>query len=96
MDIAALHPDAVTVDITLKAGNGFEVLVALAIGSDEGDAPLRIVLTNYTTDAYREAAQQLGADHFFDKAKEIREVLMVLESLRKPDSGTDHGSAIAA
>jgi DNA-binding NarL/FixJ family response regulator len=82
VDIAALRPDAVTIDIVLKAGSG--------------NPPVRVVLTNYTTDAHREAAQQLGADYFFDKAKEIREVLTVLESLSKPDSGTDHGSAIAA
>ena len=79
-DIAALHPDAVTVDIALKGGNGFDVLEAIAINS-EGHPPLRIVLTNYTFVSYRDAAHQLGADYFFDKAKQIPEVLTVLESL---------------
>jgi DNA-binding NarL/FixJ family response regulator len=46
-DIAALHPDAVIVDITLKGGNGFHVLKAIAINS-ENRPPLCIVLTNYT------------------------------------------------
>ena len=90
-DIAALHPDAVTVDITLQRGNGFDVLEALNINS-EGHPPLRIVLTNFTFDSYRDAARQLGADYFFDKAKEMTGVLAVLESLSKSNSH----SAIAA
>jgi DNA-binding NarL/FixJ family response regulator len=85
----------VTIDIALKAGNGFDVLEALAINTDEDNAPLRIVLTNYTTDAYRHAAQQLGADHFFGKAMQMREVLSVLESLSKSNAG-GFGNAIAA
>ena len=89
-DIAALHPDAVTIDITLKRGNGFDVLEAINI-NNEGHPPLRIVLTNYTFGSYREAARQLGADHFFDKAKQIQEVLTVLESLN-----ANRRSALAA
>ena len=92
-DIAALHPDAVTVDITLKQGNGFDVLEAIAINS-EGHPPLRIVLTNYTFGSYRDAAHQLGADHFFDKARQIPEVLSVLESLNAKQS--ERQDAIAA
>ena len=86
-DIAALHPDAVTVDITLKGGNGFDVLEALAINS-EGPMPLRIVLTNYAFGSYRDAAHRLGADYFFDKAKQIPEMLSVLESLHANRQGT--------
>jgi len=78
-DIAALHPDAVTIDIRLKAGTGFDVLEAIAI--NEGDPPLRIVLTNYTTDPYRAAAKGLDAEYFFDKATQVREMLLVLASL---------------
>ena len=86
--IAALNPDAVTVDIALKQGNGFDVLEAI---NSEGHPPLRIVLTNYAFGSYRETAQRLGADHFFDKAKQIPEVLTVLESLN-----ANRQSAIAA
>ena len=77
-DIAALRPDAVTIDLQLKAGSGFDVLEAIAI--NEGTPPLRIVLTNYLTDAHREAAQGMDADYFFDKAAQIREMLLVLAS----------------
>ena len=79
-DIAALHPDAVTVDITLKQGNGFDVLEAININS-EGHPPLRIVLTNHTFGSFRDAAHELGAEHFLDKANQMTEVVTVLESL---------------
>ena len=78
-DIAALHPDVVTLDIMLKAGTGFDVLEGIAINHDDVP-PVRIMLTNYSNSAYREAARRLGATHFFDKAREIREVLGVLAS----------------
>src|SRR5437762_13454017 len=79
-DIAALRPDAVTIDLSLKAGTGFDVLEAMAIDND-GHPPLSIVLTNYITKPYRAAAIDLGADYFFDKAAQIRETLLVLTSL---------------
>ena len=78
-DIATLHPDAVTIDLILKVGSGFDVLEALAINA--GSPPLRIVLTNSITDAHREAAKGLHAEHFFDKARQMGEMLSVLTAL---------------
>ena len=90
-DIAALHPDVVTVDIRLRAGTGFDVLEGIAINHD-GKPPVRIVLTNYVTDAYRNAARRLGVDYFFDKARQIREVLGVLDSLGAKDDGAERSA----
>ena len=81
-DIAALHPDAVTIDLALKAGTGFDVLEALAI-NHEGKLPLRIVLTNSISDEHRDAAKALNAEYFFDKAMQIREVIALLQSLTR-------------
>ena len=80
-DIAALHPDAVTVDITLNKGNGFDVLEAIAINCED-HPPVRIVLTNHVFATYRDAANELGAEYFLDKAKQMPEVISVLESLK--------------
>jgi DNA-binding NarL/FixJ family response regulator len=85
-EIAALRPDVVTIDIALKDGNGFDVLEAIAM-NDEDHPPLRIVVTNYATDSYRDALKELGADHVFDKAMQTSEVLAVLESLMRNDQG---------
>ena len=90
-EIDALHPDVITVDILLRSGNGFDVLREIAKKNTD-EQPIRIVLTNYTMPAYRDAAQRLGAEHFFDKATEIREVLTVLASTM-PNSD---GGAVAA
>jgi DNA-binding NarL/FixJ family response regulator len=79
-DIDALHPDVITVDLLLKSGSGFDVLKEI-VKKKPNEQPLRIVLTNYTTDAHRDAAQRLGVAHFFDKATEIRKVLSVLTSM---------------
>jgi len=79
-DIAELRPDVVTVDILLGKGSGFDVLEGIATTRD-APPPVRIVLTNYTTEPYRHAARRLGVEYFFDKAREIREVLTVLQSV---------------
>ena len=80
-DIAILQPDVVTVDIRLRAGTGFDVLEGIEI-NHEGDPPVRIMLTNYATDAYRAAAHRLGVDHFFDKARELPEMLAFVASVQ--------------
>jgi len=40
-----------------------------------------IVLTNYAFPQYRAKSLALGADHFFDKAREYHRVREVLEEL---------------
>ena len=82
-DIAKLHPDAVTIDIRLKQGSGFDVLEALSI-NQEDRPPLRVVLSNYKNDAYQSAAQELGADYFLDKATQMPQLLAALAFRSKP------------
>jgi DNA-binding NarL/FixJ family response regulator len=77
-EIWALHPDVVTIDIGLKSGTGYDVLEGILINC-AGHPPTRMMLTNHTSDVYREAAWELGAECFFDKAKEIRDALTVVE-----------------
>ena len=79
-EIAALHPDAVVVDIALREGTGLHVLKEIA-DFPESDRPARFVLTNFNREWYREAAKRLGADYFFDKSREIPEMLDVLRSM---------------
>ncbi len=79
-EIAALHPDAVVVDIALREGTGLHVLKEIG-DFPESDRPARLVLTNFNREWYREAAKRLGADYFFDKSREIPEMLEVLRSM---------------
>jgi DNA-binding NarL/FixJ family response regulator len=66
--ILALRPDVVVLDIHLAEGNGFDVLRGLRAARFE---PCVFVLTNYPSEAYRQAAERLGARGFFDKSHEV-------------------------
>jgi two-component system, OmpR family, response regulator len=62
-------PDVVVLDLHLKQGTGFGVMMALARMSKP--APTVIVLTNYALPQYRERALALGAKYFLDKSNEF-------------------------
>jgi DNA-binding NarL/FixJ family response regulator len=70
-----MHPDALILDLRLPSGNGLDVLRAVRAGHP---AMHVLVLTNFTADAYRDAAFELGAEEFLDKSHDfprVREIL---------------------
>jgi DNA-binding NarL/FixJ family response regulator len=71
--------DVLVLDLQLKRGTGLAVLRAL-LGRRPPDSTI-IVLTNYSFPQYRSKSLALGADYFFDKAREYHHVREVLESL---------------
>ena len=85
-DIKVLRPDVIIIDIGLREGNGFDVLKALFTETGTG-GPARIVLTNHAIDPYRKAAKRSGATYFFDKSKQIPEMLRVLREIPRPAAG---------
>jgi DNA-binding NarL/FixJ family response regulator len=64
--------DLAVIDIFLREGHGFDVLRQCA-GREPGRRA--VVLTNYTREPVRSAAQKLGADAVFDKSFEMDEFL---------------------
>jgi len=76
-EIATTRPDVAIVDLSLREGDGFEVLRGMA----GAQAPVRIVLTNYANADFRIAASEAGADYFFDKANQIHEMIRLLVAL---------------
>ncbi len=78
--IGELKPDVVIVDLVLHTGNGFEVLTACR---DMDAAPARIVLTNHSTAAYRQAAHKLGVadERYFDKTTQIGAMCALIRQL---------------
>ena len=84
-DIKVLRPDVVVVDIGLREGSGFDVLKALFKEMGPG-GPARMVLTNYALEPYRKAAKRWGASYFFDKSKQIPEMLRVLRDMPRSAS----------
>jgi two-component system, OmpR family, response regulator len=84
--LAAAPWDAMVLDLQLRHGTGLGVLRALI--SRRPPNVKVIVLTNYAFPQYRAKSMALGADYFFDKAREyhrVREVLDDLASDRTPD-----------
>lgn len=81
--IAALREmpiDAVVLDLQLKQGHGFNVLKALRAQADRPRITV-LVLTNFASSQYRGRSMEIGADYFFDKAREYDRLCDVLVDL---------------
>jgi DNA-binding NarL/FixJ family response regulator len=72
--------DAAVLDLQLKHGTGLGVLKVLRQGARPDHAKV-IVFTNYAFPQYRERSLALGADYFFDKAREFDRVRQVVAEL---------------
>jgi DNA-binding NarL/FixJ family response regulator len=78
--LQALECDAVVLDLQLKEGHGFNVLKAVR-GRSSTPRIVVLVLSNYATPQYRTRSMDIGADYFFDKAREYDLLCEVLERL---------------
>ena len=68
--IRTLKPDVVVLDLQLKVGSGANVI--RAVRADKDLAAVCIVVTsNHTSPQMRAGCLELGANHYFDKVKEI-------------------------
>ena len=68
--IRRLEPDAVVLDLTLKAGSGTNVI--RAVRADPALKGTRLlVASNHDTPQMRAGCMALGADGYFDKVKEL-------------------------
>lgn len=72
------QPDAVVLDLNLADGDGIAVLTEIKRARR---ACVVIVQTNFVIPECREFCLKLGADHFFDKAREFERVPEVLKDL---------------
>ena len=64
------QPDAVVLDLSLKEGNGFDVLRGVHKAAPQ---IAFYVLTNHPIEGFRATAQRLGARGFFDKSTEFEQ-----------------------
>lgn len=71
-DIALLKPDFLILDIMLKSGDGINVLKK--VKAEYPDITISMV-TNYSTPEFIERCKKLGADFFFDKAKDFDKII---------------------
>src|SRR4030095_761171 len=95
-EIVALPPDAVVVDIACAEGTALHVLKGIG-EIPENDRPACVVLTNFSREWYQDAAKLLGADYFFDKSRQIPDMLDVLRSMipsRRPTPAGQHRKTV--
>lgn len=80
--------DILIVDIQLKQGNGIDLLRQLS--EKKGRAPMKIICSNSTSEFFRDAGRQYGAQYFFDKTSEFPQLFELMKELshsasRSPD-----------
>lgn len=85
--IRRLKPTAVVLDISMPGG-GMSVLETI---KKDDEAPMVIMLTNFSNEPYRRRCLQLGADYFFDKSSEFEKVIQVLRKARRARARTAIG-----
>ncbi|HXZ09702.1 MAG TPA: response regulator [Paraburkholderia sp.] len=92
--IVAMKIDIVIVDLRLTAGNGMEIVTALA---QRRQRVTTMVLTNHVNPLFREACMAAGAHYFFDKTIEFQLAHDTIEKLARERSacasherGADH------
>ena len=76
--ILKLKPDVVILDIRMPGNSGIDVLETI---KKSENPPVVIILTNYPYPQYRKRCMDLGADFFFNKAKEFKKIPVVLKKL---------------
>ena len=72
-------PDVIILDIRMPGGSGFDVLKYVR---KQPEHILVIILTKYSTDAFREEASIDGADYFLDKSTEFEKVIEIIGTLK--------------
>lgn len=78
--IRELKPDVVVLDLQLKGGSGANVIRALR--ADPALGGVRIAVTsNHTSPQLKAACLELGADRYFDKVKELRDLAAFVRNL---------------
>lgn len=81
--IARTNPDVALLDVRMPGRNGLDVVRTVR----EAFRGTVVVLTNFADPLTRRLCLEAGADHFFDKSTEFREMLKVVRSLRERTTG---------
>ena len=78
VDILALRPDSVLLDLNLGGSSGIQLLNAIRPQAPE---VVFVVLTNHSEPQYRRACQRAGASYFLDKSTEFDRVPGVIAEI---------------
>jgi CheY-like chemotaxis protein len=81
-----LKPEAMIFDAQMSGGKG---LAALARIRQSGHVPIIFIFTNDANEKYKEKCLKAGADYFFDKSKELREMMLKFTELARQQGARD-------
>jgi two-component system, NarL family, invasion response regulator UvrY len=78
VEIRRLDPQAVIIDIRMPGGGGLPILKDIKARNPNRIA---LILTSFPYPQYRQIYLEAGADYFFDKAKDIPQMINTLVEL---------------
>ena len=84
--LGARAPGTVLIDVHLRGESGLVMVPFLKRCRSDPRliVPLLIVMTSDPTEALRRQALALGADHFFDKSRDVEDLLRVVAEAAAP------------
>jgi DNA-binding NarL/FixJ family response regulator len=80
IQVKRCKPDVVILDLQLKTGSGTDVIRALRADDQLADTRI-MVISNHVAPHLKTGCLELGADHYFDKVKELPALVARLTEL---------------
>jgi DNA-binding NarL/FixJ family response regulator len=87
-EIRQLDPQVSIIDIRMPEGGGFPILQDIKARTPDR---ITMILTSFPSAQYRETYLSAGADYFWDKTKDIPQMIELLVKMTNP-IGCEHGS----
>ena len=78
--IRKLKPDTIILDIHMPGGNGLDVL---QVAKSATPAPTVIMLTVGPRNEYEAASYLIGADYFFEKSSDLRNMARLIKNFAR-------------
>ena len=79
-EIRRLRPDTIILDIHMPGGSGLDVL---QVAKSTKPAPTVIMLTVGPRNEYETASYMIGADYFFEKSSDLRNMARLLKNFAR-------------
>ncbi len=78
VSIRATKPEVVILDLEMRGDTGIRVLKTI---KEELPSITFIIVTNFSSDQYRNRCKELGAEFFFDKSAEFQKIPETIKHL---------------
>lgn len=78
--IEHLKPEAVLLDFRMPGGSVLDVLAAV---KRMDTPPIMLVMTNYPASFFRDSCLGAGADYFFDKSAEFKQMIETVTNIKE-------------